>query len=254
MDFNPFPSDFENDEEENEGKEYPKFSGMQPFLMTPNGLIPIPNNISFDKLLHHKKIEPICSIFNGEYSIYLLSYLENDSNRILLECKKNIEYKGNSNISLFDVYNYLNTTHFLNFLIAKKFKKCIWAYEGADIQIQIMTSDKESYSRLIIMIEPSECANWMIEYATNDIYYTTYTSMNSTIPGIPIMVKVIKGKSYYEPIISYDITLGFSMNSFISLTLITVVRISKIMLYKCGKSRLFGLFLILEEMLSAFHH
>ena len=210
MKYDPNSNIFNNDDDNDENQEMP-FPQMQSFLITPKGPIPIPANISLEKLSKNINHGPCCSIFNGEYLIYLIDQV-NEFGKILLECKRNPEYSGNK-YSLFDVYQYFSKTHFLNFMLSKIFNKGIWAYEGADIQIQILHSKKDACGKMIILIQPSECPQWVFEYGSSDVHYTSYTNITSQIPSVPLISKVIKGKSYYAPVISYDVTLGFTMNT-----------------------------------------
>lgn len=204
-----FDIPFNNEDEENEN---PSIPNMQGFMITPNGPVPINRN-TLSSLFHGKRKSPCCTIFNGEYIIYSLNNDTESLSHLLFECVKNPDHRGPLKYSLLDAYDYLDTTHFLNFMISKKYDKHIWAYEGTTLQIQIMNSEKDAYSKLLIIIEPSDCSDYIINYSSNDMHYETQCEQITVIRGIPIMAKIIKGKSYYAPIITYHVSFALNSNS-----------------------------------------
>lgn len=208
-----FKLPIDNEEEGNENEEM--FPIMQGFFLSPRGPIRF-NNEELHRILSTKTNEPICTLFNGEYALYLLNKIDGDIERLLFECVKNPSCNSNPKHDLYDVYNYFNTSHFLNFLIAKHFGMNAWAYEGINLQMQIVNSDKGSYSKLMIMIETSECDKFILDYASADLCRESFSEYINEIPGVPISARIIKSKSYYVPVISYGITLGFNSKSSIT--------------------------------------
>lgn len=208
-----YDDSFEFDElDDGNQNNIPNIPNMQGFLITPKGPIPINNNTLLD-LMNMPRNEPICTILNGEYVIYLVSKINDNVDRFLFECVQNSRYDKPFKYSLFDAYEYLNTTHFLNFLLSRKFGKNIWAYEGISLQMQIFDSKKESYSKIMIMVEPSDCADWVSKYSMNDMYSEKITKQINAISGIPIIATIIKSKSYYTPLMTFDINFGLNTKS-----------------------------------------
>ena len=78
------------------------------------------------------------------------------------------------------------------------------------------------------------------------------TLLNSLMSSSSLLVASL-GFSMYSIMSSANFFLSH-LDSFYFLSLITVARTSKTMLSKSGESGFLVLFLILEEMFSAFHH
>lgn len=212
MNFGIPPEEYEDDDFQK--NEMPKgFPFMQAFKLTPKGPEPIELDYTL-RMMNQKKL-PICGLYDKEYVIYLINQIEIGNNlKILLECVPNPKFKGTRKVSMIDVYEYLDKTHFINLLIAKNFDQCIWYHEAIDIQMQILDSnDNESYSKILILVETNNCPESMLDTLAHDIYTNKSTSMNTSIPKIPIMSRVIKMNSYYAPVVCYNITFGFNMNS-----------------------------------------
>ena len=207
-----FPNDFGDDDGE--------FSfGFIP--INPNNLPKFELNINAlnDLMKSMAQEEPLGSVFDGEYYIYLVNYIqkEGENDRLLLECSPNKKIKMFKH-NLMEVYEYLNTTHYINFLLASALGCGVWNSENIELQLQIVTMinstiNSPNYSKLMIMAEISVAPNWLINYASKDMYFTKESEMCTIIPGIPIMIKTIKGKSYYTPALIYDLTFGFNRDS-----------------------------------------
>lgn len=204
-----FDIPFNNEDDENG---IPDIPNMQGFLITPNGPVPINRN-TLSNLFGGKSRIPCCTIFNGEFIIYSLNSNNDNLSHLLFECVKNPSHRKPSKHTLLDAYEYLNTTHFLNFMISQKYDKHIWVYEGINMQIQILNSEQESYSKLLIIIEPSECTDYILNYSVYDMHYETHCEQITAIAGIPIMAKIIKGKSFYTPISCFYISFALNSNS-----------------------------------------
>ena len=203
---------FPSTEDDNENDNYGNFPFNIPGLFILGKGSPNSNNQKISSIF--KNINLLCTIFNDEYGIFLIDKIDKDDNsKYLLECTKMPNSHKESKYDLFSVYEYLESSYFINFLIAKTFNKSVWAYEGINTKIEIVNNDDEKYSKIIIFVETSSIPSYIYEDILLDSLKENNTYIDSTIPNSPLMIKVTKSKSYYRPIIVYDVTFGFNKKS-----------------------------------------
>lgn len=206
--FNKFPF-FNNPEDSNE--EPFNIPGL--FIMGSGNFPNIPNKLP----------STLCTILNGEYRIYLNGEInDGDTSKFLFECSKvskpYIEIKN----TIFDAYDFLTKTHFVNFLISMLYKKNIWAYEAIDANIQIIDNDNEKTSKIIMLVETSNVPDYITEDILIDTYKEKTMTVDSDICPSQISISEVKSKSYYRPILTYDISFGFNKNSQITFNTINL--------------------------------
>jgi hypothetical protein len=209
--------DFDNYDEDDESENMPnrpKFPGF--FLFGPRGLFQnsqIIPNIS-NRLLG--------TLFGKEYGLYLTDMIKNETNNIfLLECSKISASKSKLSVSLFDVYEYLNKSHYINFILSKEFDVSFWAYEGINISIHIADTDNNKYSKILIIAQTSNIPEYLFSNIIDSIDEKK-VEIDSTLFEYPMMVHTIKSKSYYKPIITYDISLGFNLSQNVDFNVINL--------------------------------
>ena len=207
-----FNDDIEDDDIDNENTaELPK--GIPAFMITPKGLYKLAGKS--DK---KPKINIIGTILEEQYYISLINMVELDDDNLslLLECGK----LNNGDKSIYDAYDYLKRTHYINYLLAKKFGRSIWDNQGIKLHLQIVDSGPIKYSKILIMVETSDIPQWISDSGMVDYHQYEHTDIITDIPNMPIMENVIRAKSYRYPWLFYSINLGF--NSASNLTFETI--------------------------------
>ncbi len=223
--YDNFDNDDYNNDNNDDGRDYSFISIPLHYILNAinesNNAFPIgtSNEIFQDSI----KPKVIASLFNEEYLLYFINQIENSNNMtILLECAPNPKYEPSK--SILDVYSYLKTSHYLNFLLSAYYGIGIWDHECVDLQVETAYSintdgkkriDDYNYSKIVIVINTSNVPNEVIN-EINNLYFKKETEVITKIPGSPLLSTAIFGKSYYLPLSVVELTLAFNTDSVIT--------------------------------------
>lgn len=228
-----FPDDFDEEEFESDfsDEDFVNEKGIpvipHAFMMTPEGPTPMSVHKLIDQL-SKMQTTLVCELFDGQYLVHILGKFnirgaEETDHKILLECKENPSYKGERTVNIFEVYEYLDTTNFLNFMISKVFKLTVFGHEGITLQMQISPTKTGTDAKIMIMIDTMVCSDWVYDALNSgDLYSTTNTGIITDIPNNPIMLKYTKTKSLYRPILHYDFAFGANNSGDVDFDIINI--------------------------------
>lgn len=169
-------------------------------------------SVDFEKLINglvfqlKNKKQTLCSISNGEYEINLIDILrfnDADACQLLIECVKS-RFVRVPKVSILDIYEYLDQTHFLSFVLAR-YGFTTWIYEKINKQVHITNS-----SKIVILVETSRIDLNILEEMHLANSQESITMIDSSIPNTPIIVNKFRAKSYYNPILRYDLSFGIN--------------------------------------------
>ena len=159
------------------------------------------------QMFRYSKSMYIGSILNNGFNIFITDIVNHGNTAtISLECRPT----ENAMNTLYDAYDYLESTHYLNYLISKRIGGSLF-YDEIDMRIEISEIPHLVSSKIIIIAKCDEVPH--LAQNINIIHFDQrkFVDMLSAIPGCPIMARVTRSKSYYLPVLTYDIT--FSLNA-----------------------------------------
>ena len=213
-----YPISDENEEEESGQVPFNLPNFMKAFLLGPDGNpTPISMNDLLSRTVEKNTVKPLTSFLHNEYELVFIDKIKTSDNstRLLLECIENRNCSFSKKYTIMDAYEYLSNSHLINFAVSWFLGIPVWSHEAIDLQLQVNAMDKNSYSKIVILVDSCNVSNLnnMLETSAVDAVITRFTDMLTDIPATPIISQCIRAVSYYNPLIIYDITMAFNDSS-----------------------------------------
>lgn len=165
---------------------------------------------SFENVMfRHSKSIYLGSILNQQFDIFITGDLKYaDASVLLLECRPS----KTATTTLYDAYEYLESTHYLNYLISKKYGGSLF-FDNIEMRLEISEVPQLVSSKIVIIAQCEEVPHLIKNVNLIQLDQRRSVDVLSDIPGCPIVSKITRSKSYYLPLLIYDITLTLNSDS-----------------------------------------